>query len=88
MCYEIEGISCFRRIRLSRRLVNNLEIFGLESIPEKKIWTQELLKIMYPVNNKNLVSACLYNLPQCGRQYSNKELHRCVLQGLKTRRKY
>lgn len=44
---------------------------------------------MYPGDNKNLVSALiknLYNLPQCGRQYSNKELHMCVLQGLKTRK--
>lgn len=45
---------------------------------------------MYPVDNKNLVSALtknLYNLPQYGRQYSNKELHMCVLQGLKTIKK-
>lgn len=44
---------------------------------------------MYPVDNMNLVSALtknLYNLPQCGRQYSNKELYMCVLQGLKTRK--
>lgn len=57
--------------------------------PEKKIWTQELLKVMYPVDNKNLVSALtknLYNFPQCGRQYFNKELHMCVLQVLKTRK--